>query len=124
MNLPEERDAAPWLATSSVEEASSFSPDGGWVAYHSDDSGPLEVHVRPYSRAGGRHQVSNQGGVFPRWSRDGREIFFLSQGSLWSAGHHHRAGELVGPDETLNVGFDLTGESRVVYLAGGENPLK
>lgn len=41
--------------------------------------------MREYSGSGARHQVSTQGGSHPRWSRDGREIFFSSAASLWSA---------------------------------------
>jgi serine/threonine-protein kinase len=83
--LEGERVAQPWLATPSDEANPSFSPDGRFVAYPSDDSGRHEVYVRPYPGPGPRHQVSAQGGGLPRWSRDGREIFFLSRGALWAA---------------------------------------
>jgi serine/threonine-protein kinase len=63
----------------------SFSPDGRWVAYRSDESGRPEIWVRPYPGPGPAHVVSNDTGSSPRWSRDGREIFFLSQGRLMSA---------------------------------------
>jgi Tol biopolymer transport system component len=75
----------PWLATPALEMEPSFSPDGRFVAYRSNESGRNEVYVRSYAEGGGKRQVSTQGGNNPRWSRDGREIFFLSQGSLWSA---------------------------------------
>ena len=83
--LTGQRDAEPWLATPSEERSPSLSPDGSRVAYMSNDSGRREVYVRPYAGSGGRHQVSTQGGHSPQWSHDGREIFFESQGSLWSA---------------------------------------
>jgi serine/threonine-protein kinase len=82
--LEGERVAQPWLATPSDEANPSFSPDGRFVAYPSDDSGRHEVYVR-LPRPGPRHQVSAQGGGLPRWSPDGREIFFLSRGALWAA---------------------------------------
>jgi serine/threonine-protein kinase len=84
LTLADQR-AEPWLATPSDEGFASFSPDGLWVAYSSDDSGRSEIYVRAYSGSGGRHAVSTEGGGWPRWSADGREIFFLSEGSLWSA---------------------------------------
>ncbi len=84
LTLADQR-AEPWLATPSNEGFASFSPDGLWVAYASNDSGRPEIYVRAYSGSGGRHSVSTEGGGWPRWSGDGREIFFLSEGSLWSA---------------------------------------
>lgn len=53
------------------------SPDGRWMAYQSDETGRFEVYVRPYpSLDAGRWQVSTSGGTSPRWSPDGRELFF------------------------------------------------
>jgi serine/threonine-protein kinase len=85
VGLTGERVAEPWLATPSEERAPRFSPDGRWVAYHSDDSGRFEVYARPYTGAPVRHQVSTHGGIWPRWSRNGREILFQNAGSVWSA---------------------------------------
>ena len=82
---PADQGAEPWLATPSDEGYATFSPDGLWVAYASDDSGRPEIYVRAYSGSGGRHPVSTEGGGWPRWSGGGREIFFLREGSLWSA---------------------------------------
>jgi len=56
----------------------TISPDGRWLAYASNESGAYEVYVRPFPNASaGRWQVSVGGGVMPRWSRDGRELFFV-----------------------------------------------
>ena len=55
-----------------------FSPDGRWIAYQSDESGALEVYVRPFPGAGGTWKVSSAGGMAPRWRGDGREIFYLT----------------------------------------------
>jgi serine/threonine-protein kinase len=105
-----ERAAEPWLATPSWEQAPTFSPDSGWVAYHSDVSGPFEIHVRAHSGAGGSRQVSDHGGLFPRWSRDGREIFFLTQGSLWSVAARTSPTFASDPPRKL---FELPKEIRV-----------
>jgi Tol biopolymer transport system component/predicted Ser/Thr protein kinase len=56
----------------------AFSPDGRWLAYSSNESGTLEVYVRPFPGPGGRWQISTGGGRFPVWTRDGRELFFES----------------------------------------------
>jgi Tol biopolymer transport system component len=55
-----------------------FSPDGKWLAYASVESGRPEVYVVPFPGPGGKWQVSTGGGTWPRWRRDGKEIFFLS----------------------------------------------
>jgi Tol biopolymer transport system component/tRNA A-37 threonylcarbamoyl transferase component Bud32 len=54
-----------------------FSPDGRWVAYWANQSGRREVFVRPFPGPGGKWQVSVEGGTTPRWSRDGRQLFFI-----------------------------------------------
>ena len=66
----------PWLATEFLERAPTFSPDGRWVAYSSDESGRDEVYVRPFPGPGGRVQVSTGGGTEPAWSSDGSELIY------------------------------------------------
>jgi Tol biopolymer transport system component/predicted Ser/Thr protein kinase len=67
-----------FLKTSSDQRHSSFSPDGRWLAYASDESGAYQVYVRAFPDKGGKWQISNSGGVYPIWSRNGRELFFRS----------------------------------------------
>jgi serine/threonine-protein kinase len=68
----------PLVASPFTELHPAVSPDGRWLAYTSIESGTNEVYVRPFpSTTGGRWQVSNGGGSQPRWSSDGRELFFL-----------------------------------------------
>jgi serine/threonine-protein kinase len=58
----------------------AFSPDGRWIAYASPASGNMNVFVR--SAAGeGKWQVSSNFGGYPRWSGDGRELFYIGTGS-------------------------------------------
>lgn len=68
------------LRTPASERDTAFSPDGHWIAYLSSESGSPEVYVRSYPGPGGKWQVSTGGGVQPRWSRDGRELFYLATG--------------------------------------------
>jgi Tol biopolymer transport system component len=56
------------------------SPDGGWIAYFSNESGRFEIYVREFSlgsdgkpEATAKHQISTGGGVFPHWRDDGKE---------------------------------------------------
>ena len=54
-----------------------FSPDGKFVAYTSYQSGTYQVLVREFP-SGGQWQIGNEGGADPKWSRDGRELFYAS----------------------------------------------
>ena len=74
--LPREGDASPFVATAFDERSSMFSPDGRWLAYVSDESGRDEVYVQPYPGPGGKWPISTEGGTEPRWSADGRELFY------------------------------------------------
>ncbi len=68
------------LRTPFDERNGAFSPDGSWMAYQSNESGRDEVYIRPVvgTAAGGQRQVSTNGGVFPRWRHDGRELYYLA----------------------------------------------
>jgi Tol biopolymer transport system component len=67
---------SPLVATGADEYSGSVSPDGRWLAYQSNESGRFEIYVRNLAEGGGRWQVSTAGGEEPRWSADGRELFF------------------------------------------------
>ena len=63
-----------------------LSPDGRWVAYSSDVTGTPEVYVRPVEARGGGVRISRSGGRWPRWSEDGRELYFLApNGGVYAA---------------------------------------
>jgi len=56
----------------------SLSPDGRWVAYMSTMSGQSEIYVERFPQLGDRQKISTNGGVEPRWSRDGRTLYYIS----------------------------------------------
>jgi Tol biopolymer transport system component len=66
----------PLHETSSRELQGEISPNGRWVAYVSTESGAPEVYVHAFPAAGARTRVSTEGGQGPRWSHDGRELFY------------------------------------------------
>jgi Tol biopolymer transport system component len=66
-----DRTAHPFLRTRFTEGAPSFSADGRWLAYASDESGRPEIYVQPYPGPGGKWQISAQGGTEPLWNRSG-----------------------------------------------------
>jgi Tol biopolymer transport system component len=79
MDLDDGGAAVPFLATDADEYGARVSPDGAWVAYLSNESGEARVYVRPYpNTSGGQRAVSQQLSNPPIWSRDGREIYFIS----------------------------------------------
>lgn len=66
----------PFLSTEADEIYGRFSPDGRWVAYLSNASGPFNAFVRPAEGDGGPWQVSPDGGFEPLWSPDGSELYY------------------------------------------------
>ena len=70
-------DAQELLKSQFNEHHPSFSPDGGWLAYVSDESGVDQIYVQRFPGPGGRHRISTNGGALPRWSHDGDEIVYV-----------------------------------------------
>ncbi len=75
--LPPGGQPAPFLASDANEMYATFSPDGRWLAYSSDETGRAEVYVRPYPGPGAATLISGDGGRSPAWLRDGRRIYFV-----------------------------------------------
>ena len=71
-----------FLQTPAWDGFPAFSPDGGWLAYSSDESGRYEVYVVSAEQPADRRQISPDGGEEPRWSQLGDELFYRS-GQRW-----------------------------------------
>jgi len=106
----------PFLRTEFNQADGHFSPDGRWVAYVSDESGSgtYEIYVRPFSsdssaadvsRGGPKWQVSYGGGGEPRWSADGKELYYLTPDS-----------KVMGVDVTTSPTFQA-GTPKVIFQA-------
>jgi serine/threonine-protein kinase len=67
------------------EQYPEISPDGKWLVYASDESGRLEVYVRPFPGPGKAVQISKDGGFSPAWSPQGDEIFFRWRKEFFAA---------------------------------------
>ena len=78
----------PVLQSAFAERNGVVSPDGRWLAYEANDSGRFEVSVRPFPDVNSGHwQVSAAGGTRPLWTRNGRELIYVSPtGALMSVG--------------------------------------
>ena len=77
-----DREPFPRFETRFEEWGATFSPDGRWLAYGSDESGRDEVYITRLPGAEGKWQVSVDGGSRPCWNPNGRELFFESRGAL------------------------------------------
>jgi dipeptidyl aminopeptidase/acylaminoacyl peptidase len=113
--LPLEGERKPTLVlrTEFNEAFGSISPDSRWIAYASDESGRLELYVRPFSAPGaassaatGKWQVSKAGAIAARpvWRGDGKELFY------------------VAPDRRL-MSVEITSGSNAAFSAGVPQPL-
>lgn len=71
------RQPFPYLQTPWRETASQFSPDGRWIAYTSDEQGLDEIYVQSFPVGRGKWQISSHGGDYPRWRRDGKELYYV-----------------------------------------------
>jgi serine/threonine-protein kinase len=98
LTLDGPRRVRPLVQTPKNERSGIVSPDGRWLAYEADDSGSIEIYVRPFPEVNsGRWQVSTSGGTSPLWARSGHELFYwapdatlmrvqVASGPAWTAG--------------------------------------
>ena len=120
----------PLVASSFTELNPALSPDGRWLAYSSNESGTSEVYIRPFPNTGdGRWQVSNGGGSGPRWSLDGRELYFLDAGSRLIATQVARGATFATASsrplfdasdlllDTFHQSYDVTRDGRFIFLS-------
>jgi serine/threonine protein kinase/Tol biopolymer transport system component len=63
--------------TSFGNRGATFSPDGRWLAYSSNESGSSQVYVRAFPDKGGHWQLSSNGGTSPIFSRNAKDLFFF-----------------------------------------------
>jgi Tol biopolymer transport system component len=67
------------------EDYPSISPDGKWMAYTSNETGRAQVYIKSFPEGPGKWQVSTDGGQWPRWRGDGKELYFNSGSPPWMA---------------------------------------
>ena len=86
LSLAGDREPRPLMTTNFNEYRPAVSPDGRWIAYESDESGQLEIYVRPFPDVDtGKWLVSLGGGQEPDWSPDGRTLFYFGPTSMMEA---------------------------------------
>jgi len=70
----------------------TFSPDGRFLAYVSNDSGTYEVYVQTYSNPFRRWLISTRGGFEPVWAKDGHELFYIVNNKMMAVPVNLEAG--------------------------------
>jgi len=108
----------------------TFSPDGRWVAYSSDETGQFEIWVRSFPDGEQVHQISTEGGIEPIWTGSG-ELFYLS-GDHWNTVRVSTSPKLQWePPElafeteyvnTVGVSYDVSSDGRYLYVVKSAHP--
>jgi serine/threonine-protein kinase len=127
VTLTDDHIVTPLVQTPVTERNGVVSPDGRWLAYEANDSDSFEIYVRPYPNvASGHWQVSTGGGTRPLWSRDGRELFYVSPANaLMRVGVERAAswmattptvllkdGSVVTPGNNLGRNYDISSDGQ------------
>ncbi len=125
---PRAGEAEPFLRTRAFEVYPSFSPDGQWIAYASNESGAWEIYVRRFPDDGTKVRVSAGGGVVPAWSPTTRELIFRNSAQqLMVAGYRIDGGRFAAEppkprsqhslvDTGVLPNFDIGPDGRVIAL--------
>jgi Tol biopolymer transport system component len=137
-----DRKPIPFLRTEANELFGQLSPDSHWMAFTSDRSGKREVYVRPFrfpEGAGeGEWTISLAGGEMPRWSGNGKELFFeAADGKMMAAAVKAVTGpkasfeagapvplfdaHMVHPRADVNIEYDVTADGKrfLINTTGG-----
>jgi Tol biopolymer transport system component len=132
VTLTDDHTVTPLVQSPVTERNGVVSPDGRWLAYEANDSDSFEIYVRPYPNvASGHWQVSTGGGTRPLWSRDGRELFYVSPANaLMRVGVERAAswiattptvllkdGSVVTPGNNLGRNYDISPDGQRFLIA-------
>ncbi len=120
-SLDDQSTPKPFFSTPSYHEfMPSLSPDGRWLAYVSDESGAPAVYVRPFPGPAARYLVSADGGSEPRWSPDGRRLFYRNGRKMLAATVSTTPGFAVTGRAALFEGSYAAGASHRNYDVSGD----
>jgi Tol biopolymer transport system component len=93
----------PLVTSPAADLFPALSPDARWLAYGSDESGTMEIYVRPFPETStAKWQVSTNGGTQPVWSKSGRQLYYIDgKNNLVSADIRPGATFAVGEQRAL-----------------------
>jgi Tol biopolymer transport system component len=112
------------VQTAANEGAASLSTDGRWLVYTSNETGRNEVYVKPFRGPGQPVRVSTNGGRFPAWRRDGRELFYIEGRRLMSVSIAGGATPVLGqPARMFEAAFGPAGRRPYDVSADGQRVL-
>ena len=107
-----------FVSSTNSELNGTFSPDGRFVAYQSNASGRYEIVVRPFPDKDPARTVSRDGGRYPRWRGDGKELFFVSPaGTMMTAAFDPTSGVSQGEAQPLFATQIRVGDSQPYAVA-------
>ena len=88
------------------EPGGAVSHDSKWLSFTSDDSGRFQLFVQPFPAGGRRKQVSEVGGLMSWWSRDGRQLVYVSDDyrTLWRADVQPEPGSMMSVGTPKQLG--------------------
>jgi serine/threonine protein kinase len=102
LSMSGDRTRRVFVSSKTSELNGTFSPDGRWVAYQSNASSRYEIVVRPFPNKDPARTISRDGGRYPRWRGDGKELFFVSpDGTIMAAGFDATNGVSQGVPQPL-----------------------
>ena len=90
-----------FLQTAFTESSARLSPNGRFVAYHSNESGRREIYTREFPEGADKRQISASGGRRPRWRKDGSELFYVEGDTLMVAAVSMNEDFSTGPPRPL-----------------------
>jgi Tol biopolymer transport system component len=125
LSLSEDHQQKPFAATPFNETQAQISPDGRWVAYQSNEGGEDQIFVRPFPAGDGKWQISIDGGTRPKWSANGRELFFRSADRVMAAPVTSDAATFAAATPVLLfegmyiASYDVARDGRFLMIKGG-----
>ena len=105
-----------FVSGAETENMPSFSPDGKWLMYQSNESGRFEIYVRPFPESGARIQVSDNGGTEPIWGHSGQSLYYRDAlGQIVEVVVNTQGGFSIGARRQVLTGDYLTDASHPNY---------
>jgi Tol biopolymer transport system component len=126
LTVTPERRARPLVQTPADEWSATFSPDGRWLAYVSDETGHPEVYVQSFPKIGAKWHISGDGGQRPLWDkRQGKELYYRRGRQIMAVAIQTQPTFVAGVPRLLftrpfdDEQFDVTPDGRFIMIEPG-----
>ena len=101
IKVEDPKELETYINTDADEYMGDLSPDGKWLAYVSNETGPYEVYIQTFPEKGGKWQISLNSGLEPHWSADGKKLFFTSGNKIIEVPIEIKDGALIPGKQTV-----------------------